>query len=62
LSIDYHLGVLGGNGLEAADGQARAFVLAYRDVFWLGAVITILGAGVFLIGRRRQASEAGAPL
>ena len=45
LSIDYHLGVLGGNGLEAADGQARAFVLAYRDVFCLGAVITILGAG-----------------
>ena len=62
LSIDYHLGVLGADGLEFADNEARAFVLAYRDVFWLGAAIAIAGAGVFLMGRRRQASEAGAPL
>jgi DHA2 family methylenomycin A resistance protein-like MFS transporter len=52
LSNGYHLSVLGAEGLGAADSEARAFVLAYRDVFWMGAAITIVATGVFLMGRR----------
>ena len=62
LSLDYHLGVLGVDGLGPADSQARAFVLAYRDVFWLGAVITFVGAGVFLMGRRAKVAGNVEPL
>ena len=62
LSIDYHLGVLEGNGSEAADSQAIAFVRAYRDVFWLGAGITIVGAGVFLMGRCSKGIGDDVPL
>jgi len=51
VSNDYHVGVLAGAGVLSAERQAQAFVLAFRDVFWLGAVITIVGAGTFLMSR-----------
>lgn len=55
LSNDYHLGVLGSRGLPSAQRDAQAFVLAFRDVCWLGAVITMAGAGTFFLGRRTRA-------
>ena len=58
LSNGYHLGVLGANGLGSADNEARAFVLAYRDVFWMGAAIAVVAAGVFLMGRRTNPGES----
>ena len=58
LSNGYHLGVLDAGGLGAGDNEARAFVLAYRDVFWMGAAIAIVAAGVFLMGGRHKAGDS----
>ena len=58
LSNGYHLGVLAANGLGSADNEARAFVLAYRDVFCMGAAIAVVAAGVFLMGRRTNPGES----
>ena len=51
-SNDYHLGGLAGTGLTPGEMEQRAFVLAFRDVFWLGAAIATLAGGAFWLSRR----------
>ena len=51
LSSGFHLDGLAGGGLTAAEMEARAFILAFRDVFWLGAVIALAAAFTYLLAR-----------
>ena len=53
-SNQYHLGGLLGTGLSPAEMGGRAFMLAFRDVFWLGAALNLAGAGTFLLSRLRS--------
>jgi len=53
-SNQYHLGGLLGTGLTPVEMEGRAFMLAFRDVFWLGAALTLAGAGTFLLSHRRR--------
>ena len=58
LSQELHLAGLSREGINAAAGQTQAFVLAFRDVFRLGAAVAGLGMIVFALagvqGRRRS--------
>ncbi len=49
LRSEYHLAALAGT----AGAEGVAFVLAYRDVFLLGAAVGLLGVGVAALGRGR---------
>ena len=51
ISSDHHLSGLLDSGLSLAASESEAFVRAFRDVFWLGAIIAGVGAGVFLFSR-----------
>ena len=55
VSNDYHLGGLAGTGLTPGEMEQRAFVLAFRDVFWLGAAIATVAGGTFWLSRRGAA-------
>ena len=55
VSNGYHLGGLAGTGLTPGEMEQRAFVLAFRDVFWLGAAIAIVAGGTFWLSRRSAA-------
>ena len=48
---DHHLGTLAGT----AGAEGMAFVLAYRDVFLIGAGVAVVGAAVALFGRPPRA-------
>jgi hypothetical protein len=57
LSRDYHLGELAEAGLPLMEREGWAFILAFQDVFRLGAVIVALGMAVILtasIGRKNR--------
>ena len=54
LSKDYHLDGLAGTGLALVEQEAEAFIQAFQDVFRLGAVIALAGAGVFLLSWKRK--------
>ncbi len=49
-----HLSELASVGLTAEELQGRAFILAFQDIFRLGAAIAFLGAVVFLLTPWRQ--------
>ena len=57
-SQEYHLAGLSSEGINPAARQTQAFVLAFRDVFRLGAAVAGLGMIVFALagahGRRRK--------
>ena len=61
LSQEYHLADLSSEGINAVAGQTQAFVLAFRDVFRLGAAVAGLGMMVFALageqGRRRSRDQ-----
>ena len=50
LRSGFHLDGLAAGGLTQSEMEARAFILAFRDVFWLGAVIVVMGAFTYLVG------------
>ncbi len=54
LSQDYHLNRLADSGLPAADQEGRAFILAFQNVFWLGAALAALAALLLLLNLRRK--------
>lgn len=49
----HHLGGLVETGLSAVEMEEKAFVLAFRDVFWLGSAIALAAAVTFAFSRRR---------
>ena len=49
LSQEHHLAGLSGEGINATIGQTEAFVLAFRDVFRLGAAVAGMGMIVFAL-------------
>ena len=60
LSQDYHLGGLITGGAAQSDVGRQAFMLAFRDVFQLGAALVLAGAVVFGMGYRRRGTGGGA--
>ena len=54
LSEEHHLGGLAGSGLAMAEQEAKALIQAFQDVLRLGATISLVGAGVLLLGRQRR--------
>ena len=54
VSNDHHLSGLADSGLPLVEQEANAFIQAFRDVLRLGAVIVALGAGIFLLSRKRM--------
>ena len=54
VSSGFHLDGLVGGGLTAAQMEARAFILAFRDVFWLGSVIVLGAAFTYLLAGRTR--------
>ena len=54
LSEDYHLAGLVTSGVTTTQATERAFVLAFQDVFRLGAALVALGACVFFFSPRRR--------
>jgi MFS family permease len=59
VSRDYHFGELAASGLVLTEQEGRAFILAFQDVFRLGAVMVALGAAVFLLAGRRRKNSPG---
>ena len=57
ISNDHNLSQLASDGLRGLDLEAEAFIRAFRDVFWLGAIIVLAGAVVFLTGRGEGNTE-----
>lgn len=56
LSQDYHLtGILSG-GMPLPDAERQAFLLAFQDVFRLGAGVAAAGVGVFALAGIRKPS------
>ncbi|MEK7814348.1 MAG: MFS transporter [Chloroflexota bacterium] len=58
LSHNYHLNRLADSGLPAAEQEGRAFILAFQNVFWLGAALAALAALPFLLNLRRKKGPA----
>ena len=56
LSQDHHLGGLLAGDLVSAEENRQAFMLAFKDVFWLGAAVVLLGAVVFAMAYRKGAA------
>ena len=54
LSQDHHLGNLLGEGISGAAGESRAFILAFQDVFRVGAAAAVLGMLVFALAGVRK--------
>ncbi len=54
LSYGHHLSGLADLGVSLAEGDSRAFIRAFQDVFRLGAAIALLGGIIFLFSRRGQ--------
>jgi len=54
VSSDHHLSGLADSGLPLMEQEAIAFIQAFQDVFRLGAVIVIVGAGIFLLSARKR--------
>ena len=52
LSNDHHLSVLAASALTGGERETQAFMQAFQDVFWLGAGIAAIGAGLFLFSWR----------
>ena len=52
LTEDHHLAGLVSAGVATTQATERAFVLAFQDVFRLGAALVALGAGVFFFSPR----------
>ena len=46
---DYHLAALSPDAIPTVEAGARAFVLAFRDVFWLSAGLAVLGLAALLL-------------
>ena len=57
LRSGFHLDGLAAGGLTQSEMEARAFILAFRDVFWLGAVIVVMGAFTYLMAGRRPGCQ-----
>jgi hypothetical protein len=56
LSQDYHLtGILSG-GMPLPDAERQAFLLAFQDVFRLGAGVAAAGVGIFALAGIRKPS------
>ncbi|MFQ6030638.1 MAG: MFS transporter [Dehalococcoidia bacterium] len=53
LSSQFHLEQLAASGIDSAQLPAHAFILAFQDVFRLGAVVSGTGAVIFFILGRR---------
>ena len=53
-SQDYHLANLLGEGISGAAGESRAFILAFQDVFRVGAAVAVLGLLVFALAGIRK--------
>ena len=49
LSQEYHLAGLSNEGINSVAGQSQAFVMAFQDVFRLGAAVAGLGGVVFVL-------------
>ena len=62
LSQEYHLAGLSSEGITSLAGQSESFVLAFRDVFRLGAAVAGLGMIVFALagaqGRKRHRDQS----
>ena len=54
LSNEHHLDSLAGGGLSLVEQEAKAFIQAFQDVFRLGAILALAGAGVFLLSRNKN--------
>ena len=52
LSEDHHVAGLAADGIASAEASGKGFILAFQDVFRLGAAIVALGACVFLFSPR----------
>ena len=62
LSQDYHTSAgLPADGISAAAAQTQAFVLAFRDVFRLGAVVAVVGILVFALAGPQSRRRGGGP-
>ncbi len=59
LSNDHHLAQLAASGVTITEREGEAFTRAFRDVFWLGAVLVLVGAGVFLLSRGKKRPQEG---
>jgi MFS transporter, DHA2 family, multidrug resistance protein len=59
LSLEHHFRRLAESGLVLTEQEGRAFILAFQDVFRLGAVIVALGSAVFLLAGRRRKKSPG---
>ena len=55
LSQDYHLTGLESGLLVPLEAQRQAFILAFKDVFRLGAAAVLAGAVIFFVGYQRRA-------
>ena len=57
VSHDHHISQLANLGLTLGEQEGEAFVRAFQEVFWLGAAIAMVGAGVLMLGRPRTYSR-----
>lgn len=53
-SNDHHLADLANSALTVGQQETQAFMQAFQDVFWLGAGIAAIGAGVFIFSWRAK--------
>ena len=53
-SNDHNLSELANSALTLGEQETQAFMQAFQDVFWLGAGITAVGAGVFLMSKKSK--------
>ena len=54
LSQDYHLAGLESGVLVPLDLERQVFMLAFKDVFRLGAAVVLAGAVIFAMGYRKR--------
>ena len=55
-SNDNQLSELANSALTVGERETQAFMQAFQDVFWLGAIISVVGAGVFLFSWRKKSA------
>ena len=61
-STGFHLGDLAGAGLTPGDRDAQAFIMAFQDVFRIGAAVVVVSAGVFTLSRWRRGANQASPV